>query len=212
MLKTTNKFIRLNSIKSTDRTTGFTLVEILIVISIIGVLASFLVPILLSVKSKARDDQRFADIKNIEQSLELFKIKCGFYPGKIINAPSNPECRGGTTSNIESPIGWRDLEVILKDADIGVNSIPRDPDPSRSYFYSVQLGSTLTPRGQCYILGAQLENSSNNLLKNDLDDADLLAKLPPRSCNSFSCKNLFPQGPSCDDPEFCVGNKECLYW
>ena len=94
---------------------GFTLVEILIVIGVIGIIVSLVLPSLLDVREKTKDDQRVADLKSVAQSLELFKLKCGFYPGSIVNS----DCRGAVSPNLssEDPSNWQELSDILKSAD-----------------------------------------------------------------------------------------------
>lgn len=64
--------------KSNQR--GFTLIEIMVVVVILGILAAFVVPKLLSRPDEARVTKAVADIKGIEQALGLFKLDNGFYP------------------------------------------------------------------------------------------------------------------------------------
>ena len=59
---------------------GFTLIEIMVVVVILGILAAFVVPKLLSRPDEARITKAATDIKGIEQSLGLFKLDNGFYP------------------------------------------------------------------------------------------------------------------------------------
>ena len=59
---------------------GFTLIEIMVVVVILGILAAFVVPKLLSRPDEARVTKAATDIKGIEQALGLFKLDNGFYP------------------------------------------------------------------------------------------------------------------------------------
>ncbi len=59
---------------------GFTLVELLIVITIIGVLAVALVPRIIGVPSKGRDAARMADLQQVATGLELYSDSTGTYP------------------------------------------------------------------------------------------------------------------------------------
>lgn len=63
---------------------AFTLVELLVTIAIIGLLATFVVLSTDSGKTKARDEKRLSDIKNIETALEIYKQNnSGLYPAAI---------------------------------------------------------------------------------------------------------------------------------
>ncbi|MBT4385184.1 type II secretion system protein [Candidatus Peregrinibacteria bacterium] len=64
-----------------QKTAGFTLVELLIVITIIGILSVALVPRLIGGSAKARDAARRADLGQIVTALELFASdNSGLYP------------------------------------------------------------------------------------------------------------------------------------
>ena len=62
---------------------GFTLLELLVVIGIIGLLASILVINLTSARKRARDTKRIADIRNIQTATEDYYGKNGKYPATI---------------------------------------------------------------------------------------------------------------------------------
>jgi type II secretion system protein G len=59
---------------------GFTIVELLIVIVVIGVLAAITVVAFGTVQSKARDSTRAADLKSVIKALESYKVTNGQYP------------------------------------------------------------------------------------------------------------------------------------
>lgn len=63
-----------------EKIKGFTLVELLVVISIIGFLATLAVTSLGSGRLKARDARRIANIKQIQTALELYFSDANDYP------------------------------------------------------------------------------------------------------------------------------------
>jgi general secretion pathway protein G len=62
------------------RRDGFTLIEIMVVIVILGLLAALVVPKLVGRTEEAKRTQTRVQIKNIQQALELFKLDNGFFP------------------------------------------------------------------------------------------------------------------------------------
>jgi len=64
---------------------AFTLVELLVVISIIGVLAALILPLASSVARVKKENTAQAELQQIETALENYKAKNGAYP------PSNPD-------------------------------------------------------------------------------------------------------------------------
>jgi len=59
---------------------GFTLIEIMVVVVILGVLAAIIVPKLLGRPDEAKVTKAKIDIKSLEEVLGLFKLDNGFYP------------------------------------------------------------------------------------------------------------------------------------
>lgn len=59
---------------------GFTLIEIMVVIVILGLLAALVVPKLIGRTEEAKKTQTRVQIKSLQQALELFKLDNGFYP------------------------------------------------------------------------------------------------------------------------------------
>jgi len=66
--------------KFTGRKRGFTLVELLVVVAIIGLLVSMIVINLQNAKAKARDSRRVADIDGIAIALTLYHNDKNYYP------------------------------------------------------------------------------------------------------------------------------------
>lgn len=59
---------------------GFTIVELLIVIVVIGILAALVVTTFTGIQQKARDTERQTDIKAIHGQLEAYYAQNGSYP------------------------------------------------------------------------------------------------------------------------------------
>lgn len=59
---------------------GFTLIEIMVVVVILGILAAIVIPRFLSRPDEAKVTKTRLDMKSIEESLALFKLDNGFYP------------------------------------------------------------------------------------------------------------------------------------
>ncbi|MEZ4601120.1 MAG: type II secretion system major pseudopilin GspG [Syntrophotaleaceae bacterium] len=59
---------------------GFTLIEIMVVVVILGILATFIAPRLLDRPDEARRTKATLDIKALEEALGLFKLDNGYFP------------------------------------------------------------------------------------------------------------------------------------
>lgn len=60
---------------------GFTLIEMLVVLAIIGIIFTIVITSLGRARIKSRDRKRVADMQHILVALELYKEKNGAYPG-----------------------------------------------------------------------------------------------------------------------------------
>ena len=94
---------------------GFTLIEIMVVIVILGLLAALVVPKLIGRTEEAKKTQARVQIRNIEQALGLFKLDNGFYPA--------------TDQGIEALIKIPDVGRIPKNyrKDGYLDRLPKDP-------------------------------------------------------------------------------------
>jgi len=59
---------------------GFTLLEIMVVIVILGLLASFIIPNLMGNKDKADRQKAVSDIVALENALDMYRLDNGRYP------------------------------------------------------------------------------------------------------------------------------------
>lgn len=59
---------------------GFTLLEVMVVIVILGIIASMVVPNLMGNKEQADQQKVVVDIQQLENALDMYKLNNGFYP------------------------------------------------------------------------------------------------------------------------------------
>jgi type II secretion system protein G len=70
---------------------GFTLLEVLVVVVVLGILAAIMTPSIASARREARDSRRTQDMKAVEKALEMYINDWGVYPivsGWSADAPS----------------------------------------------------------------------------------------------------------------------------
>jgi len=118
---------------------GFTLVELLVVVAIIGLLSGMVMLSINSVKAKTRDTQRVTDMNSINTVLNLYHTTYFAYP--IFD--------GFIT-------GTDDFSTTLKNSEL-INTVPTDPLNSGDYRYYYQ-----SVDGQDFYLQYYLETNSIN--------------------------------------------------
>ena len=59
---------------------GFTLIEIMVVVIILGLLAGLVLPRILGQEEKAKVEATKVQIRSLEDALDAFKLDNGFYP------------------------------------------------------------------------------------------------------------------------------------
>lgn len=80
------KFNKTKTIISKPKfTTGFTVIEILVVIGIIAILTVIIFPSIYKIRAKNRDSEKVSDISSIQLGLSLFYGQNGVYPESLNN-------------------------------------------------------------------------------------------------------------------------------
>jgi general secretion pathway protein G len=97
--------------------TGFTLVELLVVIVIISLLAGIMAPKMLGQIDKAKWDLTKSKMKAIETAIEAYYTNCGDYPGGLNNLMTNPGIDGWSgpylnESQLIDPWGFEYVYVL----------------------------------------------------------------------------------------------------
>lgn len=81
-------FLRAKKLKPKDTEHGFTMIELLVVILIIGVLASIAIPAFMNQRKEASNTSLKSDIKNVALAVETWKVK-GNLPQDTKAAPGH---------------------------------------------------------------------------------------------------------------------------
>lgn len=82
------------------RNRGFTLIEVLVVVAILGILAAIVVPRIMDRPDEAKRVAARADIGAIVQALKLYRLDNGFYPstdqglGALVQRPTTQPVPG----------------------------------------------------------------------------------------------------------------------
>ncbi|MFC1625467.1 type II secretion system protein [Patescibacteria group bacterium] len=155
---------------------GFTLVELLVVMAILGILVTLVAGTFRNSQIRGRDVQRKSDIKQISNALELFYSDYGKYPdsssGLIAACPYNPTTESGAACT------WGSGE-FTDSKTIYFKTVPADPADDFVYNYRV----VDSPFNQKYQLFARIENPEDiNCL-----GGDCAASPVTYSCGSFVC-------------------------
>ena len=93
--------------RSTPGSSAFTLIEMLVVISIIGILAALIIPTARIVSEKKTRSTVEAELHQLEVPIESYKSKLGFFPPDNTNNPAQPPLYyelGGAVSDRNSTV------------------------------------------------------------------------------------------------------------
>ena len=140
---------------------GFTLLELLIVIVIIGILALLIIPNITSAPKKARDTQRKTDLRAIQKGLEEYFVSNNNYP-TVASA--------GTADSV--------LTALTAGTTPIMKTVPTDPKTPSAAPY--QYGY-VSAAGTAYTLTACLENGGDNGTSTQVGSQALLGTCSTRA-------------------------------
>ena len=141
---------------------GFTLIELMIVVVILGVLMSTVLPKLTGAQARARDTGRIADLGNISAALTTYYDDNGLFPGvgnTTTNANFTSNCLDETDADPDE-VGQKiaiylEGNKVPKDPQVNANAYLCDGNVKGRYWYA-----PLTKDGianNAYILCADME-------------------------------------------------------
>lgn len=147
---------------------GFTLMEILIVIVILGIVMTLGAGAYARSQLRSRDNRRKSDLKNISIALEAYYNDKGQYPNEGAN---------GEICDDENNCAWN---VVFDDANgtVYMVKIPSDPRGGQYYRYDVGGGN------RTYQLYARLENTEDTAVRNASDEPIVFSGV---SCGAKDC-------------------------
>jgi general secretion pathway protein G len=142
----------------TKKAKGFTIVELLVVISVIAILLIGLIMAFSGIRASSRDARRISDLKNVQAAVEMYYLGEGHkYP------PASTDTIGDGVQ------GWSQLTQALEhpggtsqpNKPAYMSVVPQDPVNSGTHIYAY----TKTPTS--YHLQAVLEVGNSEALNDD---------------------------------------------
>ncbi len=138
---------------------GFTLIELIVVISILAILAGALIPRVTSHMAATRDARRLADVRGVQSAIEQYFVDKQRYPA----AASNASFGGWDVSNDGNFIPELVEHRYLPEP-------PRDPVNDATYYYCYYVydkgTSGCAGNGKFYVLGVKAFETSAFAAKN----------------------------------------------
>ena len=141
-------------------TSGFTIVELLVVIVIIAILASLSIVAFNGVQQRARDSQRKADFSTIQKVLEVYRgDHDGHYP-QCSGTPNTPLV-AGTGVSVQACALSTIKNQLVPDY---MSSFPTPPINTGSYVYAYGVGYKKDPNSCALISGSATSSSDNYII------------------------------------------------
>jgi prepilin-type N-terminal cleavage/methylation domain-containing protein len=187
---------------------GFTLVELLIVIAIMGILATVSFIALSQVKDRARDAARISEVNQIRKILDIYYSDHGHYPPFSITSWGENH---GWPENWELARNWGDVLKTLHDDGVfldtpeldsagyymNIQDPLYDPDGHANSYQYMPSANPTTAEPNSFRIRVQLENRNNPVLESSYD-------------GYFLWTDGYPGDGSCDSDlgYYCIGPRE----
>lgn len=145
------------------RLEAFTLIELMVVVAIIGLLGTLAAVGLTSARTKARDNKRVADIKQLQKALEVSYVAPNGYP-----ISASAITLGAAATKVLCNIGGVPTfqATTAGCGTIHMNPVPYDPTSAQNYTYksytSAGVGCASAPCAS-YCIQASLEQPQQAL-------------------------------------------------
>lgn len=180
--------------KKISKVSGFTIIELMVVVVIMGLLSSIIITSLAGSRAKGRDGQRISDLHQLQLALTLFFDRCGQYPLSMTSGaslrPSDTSLTADTCPNISGNT------LTLSDF---ISKIPTPPGGTPYSYYPISIYYTtnsVVGKGVSYVLVTTLEKDNAAMGKSLLsieikpDPADTHWKAPANAPPFSFCGTL----------------------
>lgn len=139
---------------------GFTLIEVLVAVTIISVLVSIGVVSYASVNKRSRDAKRKGDVEQLRSALEMYRADIGYYPN--IGSGSWSDASGLSTPLVSTYLP----------------AIPSDPKSTQTYRYEETNLSGGNYYGYCISVLLESENPSDTCTPDAVNSHNYGVKSP----------------------------------
>lgn len=138
-------------LKNRHRPHGFSLVELLVSVSIIAILIAIGIASYATINKQSRDAKRKSDLEQIRAALEMYRADNGYYPsagsGSWVAASSSTDTLVGLTPALVSTY---------------IPVIPTDPKSSQNYMYLARNAVAGVYYAYCLSAALEAENPADS--------------------------------------------------
>lgn len=150
-----------------QRQSGFTIVELLIVIVIIGILATLVIVTFSGVQQRARDAERKTDINAVAGQLEAFYASNGYYPPAADLVSSTFRTANEIRIDEKAFKDPSNAQIATDGSTFSTGTAPDTAVVPRHYYYDTktETGTACATAGdKCasYVIGVTLEGKDPN--------------------------------------------------
>lgn len=152
----------MHSLQSLKKQKGFTIVELLIVIVVIGILATLVIVTFSGIQQRARDTQRQTDINALQGHMEAYFAQTGNYP--TLAMVTDATWRAANMKGLD-PEALNAPDGTAIAATLPTNGYQLTTTAGGAACTVTGTGAAMTADCDAYTLTADLEGSTTNYVK-----------------------------------------------